>query len=129
MDRKSFIQKSLAAMFIALPAYAYLSCSSGSDDSGSPSPNPDPTPDPSANCLQNGTNSSIGGNHGHTLTVSKEDVEAGTEKTYNIEGSADHNHTVIITASNFSSLKGNDSITVTSSSDDAHTHSITVSCA
>ena len=127
MDRKAFIQKSLAAMLIALPAYSFVGCSSDSDND--PSPTPDPNPTPSGNCIDNGTNSSISANHGHNLTVSKADVQAGTAKTYSIQGSSSHDHTVTLTATNFSSLQSNNSITVGSTSGDGHTHSVTVSCA
>ena len=131
MDRKTFIQKSIAGMLIALPAYMLVGCSSGSDNDPSPNPNPDPDPTPSGNCLDNGTSSSIGGNHGHTLTVSKEDVQAGTQKTYSIQGTSNHNHQVTLTAANFSSLQSNNSISVSSTTGDSdnHTHSVIVSCA
>ncbi|TDQ25564.1 hypothetical protein [Tenacibaculum caenipelagi] len=129
MDRKTFIQKSIAGMLIALPAYMLVGCSSGSDNDPSPNPNPDPDPTPSGNCIDNGTNSTISANHGHTLTVSKEDVQAGAQKSYSIQGSSSHNHTVTLTAANFSSLQSNNSITVGSTNDDGHTHSVTVSCA
>jgi hypothetical protein len=125
MDRKTFIQKTAGAMLIALPAYSLLGCSS-SDDGGET-----PTPDPNGNadCTANGTAVSIGGNHGHTLAVSKADVTAGNEKTYTIQGSSLHNHSVTLTSANFTSLQGNSSISVTSSSDASHTHSVQVSCA
>ncbi|WP_428740345.1 hypothetical protein [Tenacibaculum sp.] len=129
MDRKTFIQKSVAGMLIALPAYMLVGCSSGSDNDPSPTPNPDPTP--SGNCIDNGTSSAITANHGHSLTVSKEDVQAGTEKSYSIQGTAAHNHNVTLTAANFSSLKSNNSISIASTSGDSdnHTHTVIVSCA
>jgi hypothetical protein len=54
---------------------------------------------------------------------------AGVEKTYNIQGTADHNHTVTLTASDFTKLKANTGISETSSSASAHTHLIEVGCA
>ena len=125
MDRKTFIQKAACAMLIAVPAYSLLGCSS-SDDGGE---NQNPDPVANADCLANGTGVSIGGNHGHSLTVSKADVESGVAKTYSIQGTSVHNHSVDLTAANFTSLKSNASISVTSSNDDSHTHSVQVSCA
>ncbi|WP_428740346.1 hypothetical protein [Tenacibaculum sp.] len=125
MNRKTFIQKSLAAMLIALPAYTFVGCSSGSDNE----PSPNPIPLPSGNCLKDGTNNSINRNHGHSLNVSKEDVQNGTDKAYSIQGSADHNHIITVTAANFSSLQNNNSISVTSTTGGGHTHTVTVSCA
>lgn len=125
MDRKTFIKKTAGALLVAAPAYALVACSSSDDGSG----NPDPGPMAQGNCLANGTKTSIGGNHGHTLTVSKGDVTAGAEKTYSIQGTSAHNHSVTLTAADFTDLKSNSSISVTSTSGDSHTHSVTVSCA
>jgi hypothetical protein len=111
MDRKTFIQKSAGALLLAAPAYVLLSCSS-SDDS-----NP--------NC----TNTSISDNHGHSISVSKNDVNAAVEKIYNITGSGDHPHNVTVSAANFNTLKNNQQISVTSTEEDGHNHSVTISCA
>jgi hypothetical protein len=130
MDRKTFIEKSVGAMMVALPAYALIGCSS-SDNGGdpNPNPNPNPNPDPSGECLTSGTNSAISANHGHNLTVSVADVTAGNAKSYSIQGSSDHDHMVTLTSSDFSSLQDNTSIVVSSTSGGGHTHSVTVSCA
>jgi len=125
MNRKTFIKKTAGAVLIALPTASLLGCSSSDDGSGTP----DPTENPQANCIDNGTAISIGSNHGHALVVSKADVSAGAEKTYSIQGSSGHNHTVTLTGENFTSLKNSSSISVVSTNDDDHTHSVTVSCA
>ncbi len=126
MDRKTFIQKTAGAMLIAIPAYSLLGCSGSEND---PDENPNPNPQGQADCLANGTTSAIGGNHGHSLAVSKADVAAATEKTYSIQGSSGHNHNVTISAAQFTSLQSNTSISVNSTSNDGHSHSIAVSCA
>jgi len=129
MKRKTFIKKTAGALLLAVPAYALLSCSSSSDDSGSNNPPPNGG-NPDADCLANGTNSSISANHGHNITVSSADVNIGTEKTYNIMGSGDHSHSVTVSAANFNTLKGNTQISVNSTSGgDGHTHNVTISCA
>ncbi len=125
MDRKTFIKKSLTAVALAIPAYAVLSCST-SDDSEPAAAPPQST---GANCGTNGTSSAIGTNHGHNLVVSAADVSAGVDKTYNIQGSSAHMHSVTVSAAQFASLQNNQQITATSSSDSGHTHSITISCA
>ena len=127
MDRKTFIRKTAGALLLAVPAYALLSCSSSSDDSGSPDGGNGGNSD--ADCLANGTTSSIGTNHGHSIFVSSADVNAGAEKTYDITGSGDHPHSVTVSAGNFTTLKNNQSISVISTNDDGHTHSVTISCA
>lgn len=128
MDRKTFIQKTAGAVLITIPAYSLLGCSS-SDNGPDNNPNPNPNPNPTGNCLANGTRTTIGTNHGHTLVVSKEDVNAGVQKVYSIMGSSGHDHAVTLTAANFTSLKNNNGITVTSTAGDGHTHSVSVSCA
>ena len=118
MDRKLFLKKITTYLFMSIPILSLWSCS----DSDTP------TPGPSANCLANGTSSSIGGNHGHTLSVSAADVNAGIEKSYGIQGSATHNHQVTVTVPQFATLANNQSVVVTSTSA-GHTHSVTISCA
>jgi|GEM_PF-704257 len=124
MNRKTFLKKTAGALILATPAYMLLNCSS-SDDSNNNNSNQGNEPD----CIVNGTNTNIGGNHGHSLTVSVADVEAGNEKTYNIEGSAGHSHEVTVTAANFSTLANNQQVIVSSTNDNGHTHNVTISCA
>ncbi len=127
MKRKDFLKKLALATVAGVPlAHTLTSCSKNTNDpapaqgSGSGSGSPD--------CLANGTNVSISSNHGHSLTVSKDDVQAGVEKTYDITGSSSHAHTVVITSAHFATLKSGSSITVSSSSS-GHSHSVTVGCA
>lgn len=94
---------------------------SGASDAGVDGPPPTPPTCDTVNAL-------IGGNHGHTITVSADDVAAGVEKTYQIQGSSLHPHTVTVTANHFATLKTTGSVTVTSSLDDNHTHPVTVTC-
>lgn len=135
MDRKEFIVKTSAGLIIGIPVVSLIGCSSSDDsvdDGPGPGPDPDPDPDPQAgNCLQNGTDTTISANHGHDLTVSKEDVDAAVEKTYTLSEAStnQHVHTLTITSAQFATLKSNNEITATSSSDSGHTHSVNVKCA
>ena len=123
MDRKDFIKNMAGTLFIGLPVFSILNGCTGDDDNSPPSNNS------SKDCLANGTKSTIGSNHGHTLQVSKEDVENGINKEYSISGSSGHDHNVTVTADNFNTLKNNQQIQLNSSSGNGHTHSITISCA
>jgi hypothetical protein len=78
--------------------------------------------------VRDGTTSTIGTNHGHTLFVSKEDVAAGTAKTYDIRGTSSHPHTVTITREHFLQLQQDTTISTVSTSDAGHTHAVTVTC-
>ena len=63
------------------------------------------------------------------MTVSAADVSAGAAKTYDILGTADHTHSVSLSAANFTSLQNGQSVNVSSTSGNAHTHTILVMCA
>lgn len=121
MTRKEFLRSIAGACVGAAGVAALAACS---DDGG------DPTADAAQrSCTMNGTVATIGTNHGHTMTVPKEDVTAGADKTYQIQGSSGHPHSVAITAAMFTMLQNNTAVTATSSSDDGHTHSVTIVCA
>jgi hypothetical protein len=83
------------------------------------------------NCAVNGTSATISSNHGHVIMVTAAQVNAGVDMTYDIMGSADHTHSVTVTAANFATLQSNanGSVMVTSTSGNGHTHSVTVICA
>ena len=122
MKRSDFIKKSIAFMSLGIPITIFSGSCSESEGV-----NPDDDP---KDCLANGTNASIGSNHGHSLIVSKTDVDDGVQKTYSIQGTSSHAHDVTITSTQFAALKTNQSsLQVVSTSGGGHTHSITVSCA
>lgn len=135
MDRKTFLTKTSVGILIGIPTLTLLSCSGGDDNGNNPGPGTDDdigSDDDQgsvADCVENGTEVDISANHGHSLTVSKEDVSAGNEKTYTLTQGDGHTHEVTITESDFESLQDNNQITATSTSDSGHTHNVTVSCA
>jgi hypothetical protein len=83
---------------------------------------------PTAQCV-GGADVEIEDNHGHTLVVSEADVAAAADKTYDIEGGADHAHTVEITAAQFAQLAAGEEVVIESSDDDGHSHDVTIICA
>ena len=103
----------------------------GTPDTGTPDTGATDTGTPDTGggteCLSPAT--SIGGNHGHTMEVSAADVEAGAEKTYDIQGSSGHPHSVTITADQFATLASELSLSVESTTDSGHSHTIMVTCA
>jgi hypothetical protein len=72
----------------------------------------------------------IAGNHGHVLVVPRADLDSTTDRSYDIQGSAVHTHTVTFTAAQLAMLKAGQSVAVTSTpfSGDGHTHMVTESC-
>lgn len=123
MDRKTFIQKSAGALLLAAPAYVLLNCSSDDDSNNNPQQGGNP------DCIANGTSGTIGSNHGHTISVPVADINAATDKTYDIQGTSDHPHQVTITSAMFAMLANSQAVSATSTSDAGHSHSITISCA
>lgn len=136
MTRKQFLR------FTALGTGALLvGCK---DDGGSPMPNPEPDASttlpnvdappadaaldapPSMACSS--TTATVGTNHGHTAIVPAADVQAGVEKSYNIQGASAHPHTITVTAAMFAMLKAGNQVMVTSTNDAAHTHVVTIRC-
>ncbi len=87
------------------------------------------TDSPAASCSMNGTSVAIGSNHGHTMTVSKAEVAAAVEKTYDIQGTSAHPHSVTVTAADFAKLANNMDVVVMSTTNSMHSHSVTVRCA
>jgi hypothetical protein len=136
-SRREFLVSVASA---CVTAGAVIACGGGSD----PSPDPDPddmddqppdnptTPDggtqQGVSCVDNGTSSTIRDNHGHVLTVSKEDVRAGVTRTYNIRGTSDHPHNVTVTDTHFATLARNEAVTITSTTDVGHSHVVRVMC-
>lgn len=123
MNRKTFLQKSLGSLILLSATPTVISCSKTGEDSL------DTNSNSQKNCLDNGTSSSISSNHGHSVLVSKSDVLAGVDKTYNITGTANHAHSITVTAAHFETLKKNQSVTVSSTNDGNHTHSVLIQCA
>lgn len=131
MNRKTFIKKTTVGLLFGIPAVTMLGCSG--DDNGNGTPTPDPDPTPAKNCVENGTSTSVStsDNHVHTLSVPKEDVSTGVEKTYDLSETAGHIHKVTLSANDFQALKDspNQSISLTTTIDSEHSHTVTVSCA
>ena len=97
----------------------------GATPSGTPMdpPTTAPTTTPSVGC-----GSTFDFNHGHVLTVLRSDLDSTTVVSYDIQGTADHTHTVTLTLAQLATLKSGASVTVTSTTTDYHQHVITVSC-
>lgn len=115
MTRKVFLAGTGAALLTA------LGC--GGDDSKT-----------TGDCLANGAEGGIQNNHGHKLTVAKEDVQTKGLKEYGIQGDADHDHKVVLGSTDFAALAEGKTVTTTSTggrsnpSDAPHIHTVVISC-
>jgi hypothetical protein len=71
----------------------------------------------------------ISANHGHALTIPASDLDSPVTLVYNIQGSGDHDHTVVLTPAQLQSIKAKTAVQVNSSTVLAHFHEVTVNCA
>lgn len=133
LTRKLFIQGAIGSVgAAALGACGDDSGSGGSGGTGTTGPTGPATVGNGGTTTGTmmGCGANIAMNHGHSLTVSTADVNAAADKTYDIQGSSPHTHSVTITAAQFQQLAASAGamITVTSSMGGAHTHEVTVTC-
>ena len=120
ITRKQFCERMLSGSVVLL----FSGCGGGGSYSSSPAPAPAPSPSAAQSCSA----STISGNHGHSLTVPASDLDSMADITYNIQGAADHNHMVTLSAAQLAQLKAGQMVTVTSSTTLSHNHDVTVSC-
>ena len=118
MTRKDFL-RSIVGAGLGVASVAVIAGCGGDDGGGS-------VDAPAAACTT--PTSAIGTNHGHTITVSLADVNAGVDKTYDITGTSPHAHMVTVTAADFTAIKAGTTRMVTSTSGGGHTHAVTVMC-
>jgi hypothetical protein len=86
----------------------------------------DPPPAQAQGCGASGA--AIAGNHGHALTIARADLDATSNRSYDITGSANHPHTVTFTPAQLQALKAGQTVIVLSSTNAAHDHAVTASC-
>lgn len=75
-----------------------------------------------------GCSDTIAANHGHTLVIATSDLDSATDKVYNIQGGATHDHSVTLTVAQLRALKAGTTVNVTSSTTFAHEHGVTILC-
>ena len=67
----------------------------------------------------------IGGNHGHSAVITSAQITAAGAVALGIQGSADHPHTVELTAAEIVSIAASSRVSKNSSSDAGHNHTVT----
>lgn len=90
-----------------------------------PAPAPGPAPAPALACGA----VAISANHGHVLSIPASDLDSTVSLMYDITGSADHSHTILLTPAQLQQIKAKAPVTVASSVDLAHFHDVTTNCA
>jgi hypothetical protein len=124
MTRKGFLGAAAGGTVLLL-----LQACGGGDGDGGTSPNPPPNPPPGGPSGCSSTGAAISGNHGHSLSIPAADLDSTTARTYGIQGGANHPHTITLTPAQLAQLKAGQSVTVNSSTDLSHDHSVMITCA
>ena len=111
ITRREFTVESALALLAGV-AITVSSC--GNDDDSNPT---SPT--------DGGSSGTVSANHGHVAAITAAQITAGGALTLDIRGSADHPHTVTLTADEVRQIGAGQRVTKTSSSDSGHNHTIT----
>jgi len=100
-------------------------CGGGGGDYGGSSP------PPAGSTVCGAGVGNITGNHGHTLTILKADLDLTVSKTYNLAAATTdgHIHSVTFTPAQLASMKAGGSVTVTTTTNVGHAHDVTASVA
>jgi len=97
---------------------------------GSSSPsNPSGTPTPGATPTPGGTvankTAQISANHGHTLTITAAQLTAAGALTLTTTGNAGHDHTLALTGAEVTQIAGGTQVAKATSTDGGHSHTAT----
>jgi len=116
LSRREFTLESALAMLAGVA----ITISGCGDDTTSPTQNPG----------GGGTTSGdvpgvVSANHGHTATVKAADITAANVLSLDIMGQATHPHTVSLTASQVQSIGARQRVSVISTTNDGHDHTVT----
>jgi hypothetical protein len=122
LDRREFTLRSALALLGGVTITISPGCGGGgSSYNASSSPTAPRTP--------TGTNTdtvaSISNNHGHQAAITSAQLIAGNTIMLNIQGSADHPHTVQLTAADLSAIGNLQPVAKECSSTSSHTHMVT----
>lgn len=123
MTRKTFLKAASGGTVMLL----LQACGGGGGGDGGGS-TPTATPSTGTGSCSS-TGGAISGNHGHSLSIPRADLDSTVSRSYSILGTAGHDHTITLSATQLSQLKAGTAVTVTSTTDSAHDHSVSVTCA
>lgn len=117
IGRREFSRQAVVAILSAA-TITIVDCGGGGDSSPAPSPSPNPNPG-------GDVAGAISGNHGHTAVVTAAQITAANSVSLDIRGTADHPHTVALSAAEVGMIGNGQSVSKPSSNDDGHTHTVT----
>jgi len=119
LDRREFTAEAALAALAGV-MITVSGCGGGGGGGGYSSPSSPSTP--SAGTDKSGT---ISSNHGHLAVVTGAQLIAGNAVQLDIRGSADHTHTVTLTAAAIQAIQAGRPAVTDSTSSTGHVHSVT----
>lgn len=125
LSRREFTLASALAMLSGV-TITITSCGGGSYSPSTPNPTPAPTPNPTPTPDTGGDKvGSISANHGHIAVIAAAKLAEGGQLTLDIQGNADHPHSVDLSADDMTAIAANQRVSKTSSTDLSHSHMVT----
>ena len=119
IGRREFTREAVIAILSAA-TITIVDCGGGSSNPApSPSPNPPPAPSPGD------VAGAISGNHGHTAVVTAAQITAANAVTLDIHGTADHPHSLALSAAEVGQIGQRQTVSKVSSNDSGHMHTVT----
>ena len=116
LDRREFTLQSVMAI-LGAATITVSGCGGGSSPAPSPSPNPNPGP--------TDVTGTIGGNHGHSAVITSAQITAANAVQLSITGTADHPHTVTLSAAEVNMIGAKQRVSTNSTNDAGHSHTVT----
>jgi hypothetical protein len=119
LTRREFTVASALAMLSGVAITITSACGGSSYSPSTPSPTPTPTP------ASGDKVGAISGNHGHSAVITGATLAAGNGISLDIHGTADHTHTVVLSAAEIVSIAANTRVSKESTTDSSHSHTVT----
>jgi hypothetical protein len=116
IGRREFTRQGVIAILSAA-TITIVDCGGGDSN-----PAPAPTPNPGGGGDVAGA---ISANHGHTAVVTRVQITAGNAVTIDMRNTADHPHTLQLTAAQVGQIGAGTRVEQVSSNDDGHSHNVT----
>jgi hypothetical protein len=123
LDRREFGREAALALLGGAVITVYGCGGGGGGSYASPTAPSAPTPTGSASS-SSGSTASISSNHGHVAVITSAQLTTGDALRLDIRGSADHTHSVELSAAQVIEVRGGGRVAVGSTSTDAHTHAV-----
>ncbi len=119
IGRREFTREAVIAILSAA-TITIVDCGGGSSN---PSPSPSPTPPPAP--TPGDVAGAISANHGHTAVVTAAQITAANAVTLDIRGTADHPHSVDLSAAEVGQVGQGQTVSKVSSNNSSHMHTVT----